>query len=125
MASGRLKSPDDLIARFRWKSTGVSSLEHVEARYKHALIRYLRGKGIVRHPVFDMTSLTPEESAIAPDDPCARGLMFLMTVTGTLQLPPDDGQIEVGLFIMGSLVSNPAALTDEFYREIQDPGERG
>ncbi|KAJ6534713.1 hypothetical protein B0H10DRAFT_1972366 [Mycena sp. CBHHK59/15] len=94
MASGRLKSPDDLIASFRWKSTGVSSLEHVEARYKHALIQYLRGKGIVCHPVFDMTSLTPEESAIAPDDPCARGLMFLMTVTGTLQLPPDDGQIE-------------------------------
>lgn len=96
MASGRLQSPEDLIARLRWKSAGVQSLIHVEARYQHALIRYLKGKGIVRHPVFDMDSLTEEERGIAPDDSRARALMFLMTVTGTQQLPPDDGQIDVG-----------------------------
>ena len=100
MSGRRLKSPDDLIARLQFKSAGVADLRQAEELYKAALIRYLRGKGIVRHALLPEASLTDSERAVAPDDPCARSLMFLLTVTGTVQLPKDEGKVQVCWFIL-------------------------
>ncbi|KAF7335035.1 hypothetical protein MVEN_02253700 [Mycena venus] len=95
MSARRLKSPEDLIDRLQWTPSGLPGMLPVEQRYKVAMVRYLRGKGIVHHRLFPTDNLTDAEKNVEPNDPCARALMFLLTVTGTLQLPKDNKRIEV------------------------------
>jgi hypothetical protein len=64
MSARRLKSPDELIDRLHWASTGMESLLPTEERYKQALIRYLRGKGVVQHCLFPSSNLTEAERSI-------------------------------------------------------------
>ncbi|KAJ7222139.1 hypothetical protein GGX14DRAFT_428153, partial [Mycena pura] len=95
MASGRIKSPADVIERLDWISTGKSELEGAESLYRKAFVRYLNGRGIVRHARLPLDSLTDSEKNIAADDPLARALMFLMYATGTQLLPQNDGRIDM------------------------------
>ncbi|KAJ7433202.1 hypothetical protein B0H11DRAFT_2376815 [Mycena galericulata] len=97
MSAARVKTAQEVIDRLNWISVDLDApaLRPVEEKYKTALIRYLRGKGIVQHHLLHASSLTDEERSIEPDDPCARAVMFLMTITGTQQLPKDDGTIDM------------------------------
>ncbi|KAJ7096988.1 hypothetical protein C8R43DRAFT_1141600 [Mycena crocata] len=95
LSAARVTSPEDVIRRIRWSSSGLARLLSVEERYKQAMLRYLRGKGIVRHQLLSLESLTEEERLIEPEDPCARVLMFLMMITGMKQLPTDEESIDL------------------------------
>jgi hypothetical protein len=75
----------------------MADFADTEEKYKVAMLRYLRGKGIVHHRLLPEEALTDTEKSIDADDPCARALMFLLTVTGSLRLPKDNGFIDVSV----------------------------
>ncbi|KAJ7620044.1 hypothetical protein B0H17DRAFT_1219629 [Mycena rosella] len=93
LAAARIESVADVIERLTWRSSYIPCFSNLEECYKLAMIRYLSGKGVVCHSL--LQDLTAEELSIAPDDPTACVLMFLMTVTGTQQLPQEDAMIQV------------------------------
>ncbi|KAJ7114568.1 hypothetical protein C8R43DRAFT_961339 [Mycena crocata] len=87
MSSARIESPQQVLDRIQWLPTNDDAYAATEESYKTAFTRYLMGKGIVQHPLLPADALTEEETSVAADDPCARARMFLMTVTGSPQLP--------------------------------------
>ncbi|KAJ7181624.1 hypothetical protein C8R43DRAFT_941445 [Mycena crocata] len=91
MSASRLQNVDDLLSRIKWILTGVPAMADLERKYIAAFKRYLSAPGIVFHPLLSMEDLTPAEKASSPTDPLVRALMFLMTATGTQQLPPAKG----------------------------------
>ncbi|KAJ7200758.1 hypothetical protein GGX14DRAFT_400367 [Mycena pura] len=95
MAAGRIKTPQDVIDRLDWISSDKPEFEAAESLYKMAFIRYLNGRGRVRHTRLPLESLTESERDISDDDPLARTLMFLMFATGTQLLPPNNSAIEM------------------------------
>ncbi|KAJ7652173.1 hypothetical protein DFH06DRAFT_1134694 [Mycena polygramma] len=98
LSARRIRSPEQVIERIKFTSCGIPDLQPLEAIYSIALTGYLRGTGIVRHPLFPDSRLLPEERAIEADNPCARALMFLLTVTGTSQLPRNNASIQVHFY---------------------------
>ncbi|KAJ7654845.1 hypothetical protein B0H17DRAFT_1146640 [Mycena rosella] len=84
---GRLQKVEDLVARLHWVPCSDQSLVDLEEKYKAAFIRYISAPGIVRHPLLPVARLTQAEREITASNPLARALMFLITTTGTLQLP--------------------------------------
>lgn len=118
MSSRRITSPEQVIERLRFKSSDMAALLPEENRYKQGLLRYLRGKGIVRHRLIPDAKLLEEEKAISEDDSCARALMFLLTVTGAPQLPREEVTILVRP--VSSHASNNRSLTcpDTFLRRV-------
>ncbi|KAJ7657955.1 hypothetical protein B0H17DRAFT_1145753 [Mycena rosella] len=87
MSAGRLQKVEDLVARLHWVPCSDRSLVDLEEKYKAAFIRYISAPGIVRHPLLPVARLTRAEREITASNPLARALMFLITTTGTLQLP--------------------------------------
>ncbi|KAJ7739630.1 hypothetical protein B0H14DRAFT_3515761 [Mycena olivaceomarginata] len=98
MAAGRIQSPQDVLERLDWQSTGDPELQAIEALYRTAFHRYLSGHGIVRHPLLPRESLTEAEREIPDDYPLARALMFLMYTTGSQLLPLSSQTIDMVFF---------------------------
>ncbi|KAJ7869568.1 hypothetical protein B0H14DRAFT_3579194 [Mycena olivaceomarginata] len=80
----------ELLDCILWVSTNTPSLLEFETRYKTAFYRYIQLPGIVKHPLLPVERLTDAERDIPDDHKLARALMFLITATGTVQLPPRD-----------------------------------
>jgi len=120
MAADRVKSPQDLIDRLHWISSGNTDLLTSEAIYRKAFIRYLKGSGIPRHPTVAKLELTDAEKSIDQDDPLVRSLMFLMYATGTLLLPASGDVIDVRLHpvipVSNSLIRSH--MTDGLRRKV-------
>ncbi|KAJ7107453.1 hypothetical protein C8R44DRAFT_885466 [Mycena epipterygia] len=117
MLSGRVKSAEDVIKRLRWESSEVPALLPAEELYKTAFLRYLRGKGIVKHRLLVVNELTDAEKRIAVDDPSARTQMFLMATTGTQQLLRAEGTIDLNFLERHFLESPDTVLGDP----VQNP----
>ncbi|KAJ7802090.1 hypothetical protein B0H14DRAFT_3488836 [Mycena olivaceomarginata] len=98
MAAGRIQSPQDVLERLDWQSTGDPELQAIEALYRTAFHRYLSGHGIVRHPLLPRESLTEAEREIPDDYPLAQALMFLMYTTGSQLLPLSSQTIDMVFF---------------------------
>ncbi|KAJ7178445.1 hypothetical protein C8R43DRAFT_942129 [Mycena crocata] len=88
LSASRLQSVEDLLSRIRWLSTNKDDLIELEIKYKEAFTRYISAPGIVCHPLLPMEKLMPSEREADPTNPLVRALMFLMSATGTQQLPP-------------------------------------
>ncbi|KAJ7215914.1 hypothetical protein GGX14DRAFT_391588 [Mycena pura] len=95
MSANRVTSAEEVLARIDWISSRKPELAEDERLYKQLFTRYLRGSGIVRHPRVPESSLTEAELSIPDDHPYIRALMFLMSATGTQQLPADEGTIDM------------------------------
>ncbi|KAJ7230121.1 hypothetical protein GGX14DRAFT_384076 [Mycena pura] len=87
MCADHLKSPEEVIARLKWVSTGEEALASVESAYKNGVNRFLRGTGRVHHHLLSDEALNDFEKTIPDDHPLARSLMFLMNLTGSHLLP--------------------------------------
>jgi hypothetical protein len=81
-----------------WTSSGSLELEAIELLYIAAFTRYLKGCSRVCHPLLPPEELTENEKDIAPDDPLARSILFLMHIGGMPLLPVGDEEIEVSRF---------------------------
>lgn len=95
MAAGRLRSPEDVVRRLAWQSTGEPDLRESERLYRAAFVRYLKGRGIVKHPQVVLENLTPYEQSIPNDHALARAEMFLTYATGSPLLPRNNSKIDV------------------------------
>ncbi|KAJ7323642.1 hypothetical protein DFH08DRAFT_969185 [Mycena albidolilacea] len=95
LAAGRVTSPDDVIRRLHWTSSGSPELEAIESLYIAAFTHYLKGCGRVCHPLLPPEELTKNEKDIAPDDPLAQSILFLMHISGTPLLLAGNEEIEM------------------------------
>ncbi|KAJ6488698.1 hypothetical protein C8R47DRAFT_492859 [Mycena vitilis] len=95
MCAMRLQSVPDLLDRLTWVSTLKPELQELEGRYKAAFTRYISLPGIVEHPLLPAHRLTELERQLPRDHMLARALMYMMTATGTQQLPAARGTINM------------------------------
>ncbi|KAJ7687445.1 hypothetical protein B0H17DRAFT_1203677 [Mycena rosella] len=87
MSVGHLQKVEDLVAHLHWVPCSDRSLVDLEEKYKAAFIHYILAPGIVHHLLLPVSRLMQAEHKITASKPLARALMFLITTTGTLQLP--------------------------------------
>lgn len=87
MNARKIRSPQDVLDRIEWKTTGRAELLGYETKWKDALARYLFGTGVIVHASIDRSLLTQAELDVDPHDSLFRGEHFLEHVTGVRLLP--------------------------------------
>jgi hypothetical protein len=107
LAAGRVTSPDDVIRRLHWTSSGSPELEATKSLYIAAFTRYLKGCGRVCHPLLPPEELTENEKDIAPDDPLARSILFLMHIGSY----PSVSNLRFHVLLFHQQLGPPASIT--------------